>query len=323
VIGSSVETSFTDLEVVSGGTYTYWVSAFDAAVNESARSNPATVTLEIGYTTVETTLTSPAPNSTLTGATETFSWTQVSGATAYWLYIGTSVGTRDILSRQMNLKTSTSVTGLPTDGSTLHIRVWYQVNGAWQSRDYTVTAAKTNTVQACIVTGCSGQICAEDEVTTTCEFRSEYACYQNAICERQSDNQCGWTQTTGLLACIADLSADTTPPSTPTGLTATFIQTTAGSANATESTILLSWNISTDNVGVVGYVVYRDGARVAAINQVEGSIGSYTDSTNITTGNTYIYQVSALDMAGNESARSDKAVVLTEVSYSQGTYNSF
>jgi len=90
------------------------------------------------------TLTTPTSGSTLSGSTETFSWTEVSGATAYWLYLGSSVGSRDILSRSTNLQTSTSVTDLPTNGSTIHIRVWYQVNGAWQSRDYTVTAAQTD-----------------------------------------------------------------------------------------------------------------------------------------------------------------------------------
>ena len=43
---------------------------------------------------------------------------------------------------------------------------------------------------------------------------------------------------------------DTTPPSTPTGLSATAVST---------SEIDLSWTPSTDNVGVAGYQVFRDG----------------------------------------------------------------
>jgi len=54
----------------------------------------------------------------------------------------------------------------------------------------------------CIVTGCSGQVCSDEEVMTTCEYRSEYACYKNAKCERQSNGQCGWTQTSALLQCL-------------------------------------------------------------------------------------------------------------------------
>ena len=48
---------------------------------------------------------------------------------------------------------------------------------------------------ACIVTGCSGQICSDREVVTTCEFREEYACFKEAICERQVSGECGWTET--------------------------------------------------------------------------------------------------------------------------------
>jgi hypothetical protein len=56
---------------------------------------------------------------------------------------------------------------------------------------------------ACFVGGCSGQICSDQEgVISTCEFRPEYACYDTATCERQSDGNCGWTQTTELQACL-------------------------------------------------------------------------------------------------------------------------
>ena len=55
---------------------------------------------------------------------------------------------------------------------------------------------------ACVKTGCSGQICAEQDMFSTCEYRPEYACYQTAACERQADGKCGWTQTPALTACL-------------------------------------------------------------------------------------------------------------------------
>ena len=58
-------------------------------------------------------------------------------------------------------------------------------------------------VDLCRPTGCSGQICAEHAVASTCEWREEYACYRSATCERQSDGLCGWTQTPELRACLA------------------------------------------------------------------------------------------------------------------------
>lgn len=56
---------------------------------------------------------------------------------------------------------------------------------------------------ACVKTGCSGQVCADHDVITTCEFRPEYACYREATCEVQADGQCGWTETAALSACLA------------------------------------------------------------------------------------------------------------------------
>ena len=62
----------------------------------------------------------------------------------------------------------------------------------------------------CIRTGCSGQICSDSDVITTCEWRDEYGCYADATCERQRNGACGWTQTPELTACLAGAS-DPTP----------------------------------------------------------------------------------------------------------------
>jgi hypothetical protein len=60
----------------------------------------------------------------------------------------------------------------------------------------------------CRPTGCSGIVCADEDVITTCEYRPEYACYQSATCTRQGDGECGWTQTPELEACLADPPAE-------------------------------------------------------------------------------------------------------------------
>ena len=57
----------------------------------------------------------------------------------------------------------------------------------------------------CKISGCSGTICIDasaEDVITTCEYRSEYACYKAAICEKQEDGKCGWTQTEELKNCL-------------------------------------------------------------------------------------------------------------------------
>jgi len=68
----------------------------------------------------------------------------------------------------------------------------------------TATAVYRQLVEPqCHVGGCSGQICSDQEgIVSTCEWREEYACYQTATCERQTDGTCGWTQTPELNACL-------------------------------------------------------------------------------------------------------------------------
>ncbi|MBN2495852.1 MAG: hypothetical protein JXR96_14775 [Deltaproteobacteria bacterium] len=61
----------------------------------------------------------------------------------------------------------------------------------------------------CIVTGCSGEICAPYPVSSTCIWLPEYECLRFSSCEAlyTSEGQmtCGWTQTPEYLACLARL----------------------------------------------------------------------------------------------------------------------
>jgi hypothetical protein len=41
-------------------------------------------------------------------------------------------------------------------------------------------------------------------MASTCEYRAEYACYRTAVCERQSNGACGWTENAALKACLAN-----------------------------------------------------------------------------------------------------------------------
>lgn len=43
----------------------------------------------------------------------------------------------------------------------------------------------------CLVGGCSGQLCRQTSVISTCEWVPEYACYRFANCERQKNGSCG------------------------------------------------------------------------------------------------------------------------------------
>ncbi len=92
-------------------------------------------------------------------------------------------------------------------------------------------------------------------------------------------------------------NSDTTAPSTPTGLKATAISS---------SQISLSWSASTDNVGVAGYRVYRNGVLIGS-----PSSNSYTDS-GLAASTSYSYTVAAFDAAGNMSAQSPAVTAKTQ-----------
>ena len=79
------------------------------------------------------------------------------------------------------------------------------------------------------------------------------------------------------------VAADTQAPSNPTSLTA---------GGATDTTIDLSWNASSDNVGVTGYDVYQGTTNVGEV------AGTTAQITGLTAGTTYSFRVRAKDAAG-------------------------
>lgn len=65
--------------------------------------------------------------------------------------------------------------------------------------------------EGCSIAGCSGQLCIEEgsgDVVTTCEWRPEYACYREAVCERKGDGSCGWTETPEFRSCLEEVAGE-------------------------------------------------------------------------------------------------------------------
>ena len=81
---------------------------------------------------------------------------------------------------------------------------------------------------------------------------------------------------------------ETQAPSVPGDLNATAL-------NAHE--IKLTWTPSTDNAGVTGYVIYRNGAHVATVQNT-----TWVD-TGLSAATSYRYEVSSFDAASNYSGR--------------------
>ena len=94
-------------------------------------------------------------------------------------------------------------------------------------------------------------------------------------------------------------TSDITPPSISTNLTAAAISS---------SQINLSWSPSTDNVGVAGYRIYRNGSQIAI------SAPNFYSDSGLSPATTYSYNVGAYDAAGNVSGQSNTASGTTQAS---------
>jgi len=91
--------------------------------------------------------------------------------------------------------------------------------------------------------------------------------------------------------------ADTTAPSIPTNLLATVVS---------PSQVNLTWSASTDNTGVTGYRIYRNGT------QITTTTGTTYSNTGLSASTLYTYTVSAYDLAGNVSPQSTGASATTQ-----------
>ena len=67
-----------------------------------------------------------------------------------------------------------------------------------------VRTRSARAVEPCVVSGCSGQLCAMEPLFSTCEWRPEYVCFAGATCAPQPGGACGWTMTDALRACLVD-----------------------------------------------------------------------------------------------------------------------
>lgn len=89
---------------------------------------------------------------------------------------------------------------------------------------------------------------------------------------------------------------DSVEPTQPTNLAASPISPTQ---------VDLSWTASTDNVGVIGYYIYRDNVQIGST-----TTATYSDTT-VTNSTLYSYYVVAYDNAGNTSQSSAPSTVTT------------
>ncbi|MBI5687600.1 MAG: hypothetical protein HZC54_21220, partial [Verrucomicrobia bacterium] len=114
---------------------------------------------------VKAAMTSPANGSTNSSASVTFAWDAGVGAGQYALWVGSASNSSDLHALVVGTNLSQTLT-LPVDGRSLYVRLWSQINGAWQWNDYAYTAYTAPTpVKAAMVSPAAGTTNSSASVT--------------------------------------------------------------------------------------------------------------------------------------------------------------
>jgi chitodextrinase len=122
--------------------------------------------------------------------------------------------------------------------------------------------------------------------TTTSWIFSSLACNTNYTIAAEAYDAAGNRSPKTTVMISTTGCPDSTPPSTPSGLTVSAV---------TQTGLTLAWNPSTDNVSVTGYDVYRNNTKVGTVATPPSL------QTGLACGTSYVFAVVARDAAGNTS----------------------
>jgi chitodextrinase len=161
------------------------------------------------------------------------------------------------------------------------------VTVSYATGDGTATAAGDDYVPTSGTLAFNGSTAAQIQVMVQGDIAVESN--ETFVVDLSNPTNAAFVKSRGVSTILNDDTGDEEAPSAPTSLAATDVSDTR---------IRLSWTASTDNVGVAGYRIYRDGAAIATTAEV-----SYED-TGLSPLTVYAYRVSAYDAAGNESPQS-------------------
>jgi fibronectin type 3 domain-containing protein len=306
-------TSLVDGDLDEVTTYTYRVSAYDAAGNVSDLSDP------VGVTTPDRTAPSTPSNLSAVSSSQgvALTWGGSSdnvAVTGYRIF-------RDGLPLIVRASTARSYTDSALVGNTLHRYQVTALDAAGNESQQSNEVARTLDTTAPTVPSSLSAVSTSQSVALTWGASSDnwgvtsYVVYRDGLplmtlagtATSYTDRALvGSTlhryQVTARDAAgnesqqsntVARTLPDTTAPTAPTRL--------AGSLSG--FTVRLSWTASTDNVGVTGYTIYRGGVAIGT-----STTPSYADSA-APLGKVASYTVRARDAAGNLGALSSTVKV--------------
>jgi chitodextrinase len=282
--GTTTFTTYTVTNLTCGKSYTLAVDAYDAAGNRSAQSSVVAATAPCAL-----------PHSTLTAAADSYV-SQVNPDTVHGSYSYLRVLRGNGTTRNSYLRFDLSGLGTvskatlrlyPTTGSSSGFDVHAEPNNSWQESSLTWNNAPAFASTVSASSGpLSGGGWASVDVTPLVQGNGSvsFALTTNDssgfyLGSRESANAPELEVTTSA-------GGDSTPPSTPTGLSL---------SGASANSVSLAWSASTDNVGVSGYELSLNGSKVGTTTATSYSFGG------LGCGISYTLGVAAYDAAGNRS----------------------
>ncbi len=266
-IGTSATASYADTTCSSYTTYTYQVSAYDAAGNNSGLSNSAQAT-----TQPRTDIVVDNPAATYVGA-----WS-----------LGTSAP--DKYGADYNYCTvAATETKSATFTPTIDVAGYYTVY-VW----YPQGANRSAMAPFTVVYDGGQQTVAVNQQTGGGQWVSlvtnkKFAAGTSGYIKLGNNTPESGLSVMADAVRVVLVSTDLTAPTVPANVAAN---------GASATTVNVTWTASTDNVGVAGYRIFRNGVAVGT-----SATTSFTDS-GLTQLTTYTYKVAAYDAMGNESAQS-------------------
>ncbi len=292
-------TSHSDTTVSPGTEYSYQVRAIDAAGNRSGFSNTAIVTPTAGDT-VKVSAEADARVQESTPATNYgSSYLRADGAGDPDVDSYLRFNVSGVSGSVQSAKLRVYAYGGTANGPAVYTTAagWSESGITWSNRPATTSGATDD--KGAIATNSWVEYDVSSFVTGNGTYSFRLATTSTDGVDIRSREHTDATQRPELELTLGQGGGgtpptDAQPPSAPAGLTATASSPTS---------IDLNWSASTDNVGVTGYEVYRNGSLLTTKTAT-----SHSDTT-VSPGTEYSYQVRALDAAGNRSGFSNTATV--------------
>ncbi len=275
-VGSSTNTSFTDINLTANTTYSYRVLAIDTSGNQSPAQSPAllvttaSVPVLLTGSYIGTAGSYQNKGNVGSNAFDGNTGTYFDSPTASGGWVGLDFGSAKIV---------TQIKFYPRAANASRM-----TGGMFQGSNDPTFASYTTLYTI------TGTPAANTFTTVTPTVIGSYR-YVRYIGPANSYSNIAEAQFYGQPA-----APDNTPPSTPG-------KPVQGTVTAT--TVAISWPASSDNVGISRYDIYRDGNKVGSSTNT-----SFTD-INLIASTTYSYTVLAIDTSGNPSAAQSPALSVT------------